>query len=755
MITTTDLAFHNTSMRRMASTPPSTCDFDPWSRGTQKSDLLNALWEAVQDEELFDVLLVSSDGEECPASRFVLAARSPVLKRMLYGSFREAKSSSIAMMGYERTVLQAVIQYCHTNQLPTLLASSGSLEDDLECRTRLLVRLDHAADFLELNGLAQLVHLEVRRMVGLYPTLACVVFDEVDDVHSLNGDYAKLMIELRPYEALSRASKEEPQHANGANNNDSNNMGGVEYLRAERLKLILQSQSIMCGELYLFRVLRQWYDQKSATMAEHLGETAEKEQETSSLLEAAVDCAKCINMENIEPESLLKVVQHCPFVNPSFLFDAFARQALRASQNRVWTLHSRPAKYQATERVLVEDCGLVQARGMYVRMVSGLKKGTLYTKREVASGQAVVYTLSCSVSQGHVECRIFSSPLLTPMAVQSFYNGTASSDPTFQPILQVVAVKAGSTKNSIVVSDGQNCMHATLANSLVLKKPVLLYGVIQVLAFRVYSGKTSGDTKIHIQRASIVNSNAGQIFGRPKFFSSNNVKSRSLVATDDDLFDDDDTTTVADSVALTTTSSGFPGSVCASVDECSTFAGNFKDPEHVTKLYSCKYPLKKQRNETSQPRIPQDGWKSDNVEDVERLDPPPVCTWFPAVRGGSSKETSSLVLKKSTSKSKGKPPKHRKSSASSVTSNASILSGGSETSGSISNSSAPLQISRLESLLNSTSGDEAIFGDDGDSDGIGPFVDEDDDSSAGAADLHNTDVDNFTAVSALSSVPGA
>jgi hypothetical protein len=65
------------------------------------SPVIQDLLEALQDEDLTDVTLEGQDGIPIPASRFVLAARSAVLKRMLYGNFREANTSRISLEDYE------------------------------------------------------------------------------------------------------------------------------------------------------------------------------------------------------------------------------------------------------------------------------------------------------------------------------------------------------------------------------------------------------------------------------------------------------------------------------------------------------------------------------------------------------------------------------------------------------------------------------------------------------------------------------
>jgi hypothetical protein len=90
---------------------------------SNQDEVARDLLAALQDEELTDVYLVGGDGVQVPTCRFVLAARSKVLKRMLYGSFREAKSSTICMMGYDSSVLRAVVDYCYGSDITKFRAS--------------------------------------------------------------------------------------------------------------------------------------------------------------------------------------------------------------------------------------------------------------------------------------------------------------------------------------------------------------------------------------------------------------------------------------------------------------------------------------------------------------------------------------------------------------------------------------------------------------------------------------------------------
>jgi hypothetical protein len=65
-------------------------------------------------EELSDLTLKGKDGSTVRANRAMLAARSPVFHRMLYGQFSEAEQS-VVELGYTGDVLKEIVEYIHTD----------------------------------------------------------------------------------------------------------------------------------------------------------------------------------------------------------------------------------------------------------------------------------------------------------------------------------------------------------------------------------------------------------------------------------------------------------------------------------------------------------------------------------------------------------------------------------------------------------------------------------------------------------------
>lgn len=363
--------------------------------------LIQDLLQALQDEEMTDIALVGRDGVEVPANRFVLSARSNVLKRMFYGNFLESTSRRIPFE-YDGVILEAIVEFCCRNEVPKFRLYIHRNSQS----ARRLVQLFKAADYLELTGLAHLAAQMAHNLTSRYPPLACAVYDEADLDTKISKD-SLLMIQCRPYVTLLP---------------DPETEGGIDCLSPSKLNTIFQDKEVKASELFLFQMLQQWLE---------LVDYPDGQQ-------VAKDCASHLQLEDIEPQDLLNIVKETGFCSNKSIIDAITTQALRASQNYVWSLSSRGRPN--TERVLVEGAGSTNVNGIYYH-ISGLANGELYSKREVACGQQHVYTLSVSVTEkGVTECRIFCSQLLTNKAIRTMAKNRTTHDPSFQPLLQIIRI---------------------------------------------------------------------------------------------------------------------------------------------------------------------------------------------------------------------------------------------------------------------------------------------------------------------------
>lgn len=410
------------------------------------SPVIQDLLAALQDEELTDVTLEGHDGVPIPACRFVLAARSTVLRRMLYGSFLESSSNRILLQDYDSVVLEAIVEYCYRNEISKFRLYIHRTA----ASARRLVQLYKAADYLALMGLARLVAQMAHNLTTRYPPLACAVYDEADLSSKVSHD-ALEMIQCRPYVTLPP---------------DAETNGGISCLSRHKLVSIYRDLDVQAGELFLFDMLQEWLN------CMRVDEEDGHDEPVNSCPFATVQaCASHLVLENIEPHELLTLVSPSGFCQPTRITDAITQQALKACHTRVWSLSSRGPD---CERILVEGAGSKNANGIYYR-IDGLANGELYSKREISCGQQYVYTLSISLNKTieEVECRIFYSKLLTHNAVRLLATGRNKSgsgggrdlpvtaENNLQPILQVLfmgddnANNNGRGTNATVKSSGE------------------------------------------------------------------------------------------------------------------------------------------------------------------------------------------------------------------------------------------------------------------------------------------------------------
>lgn len=538
-------------------------------------EVVQDLLAALTDGDLADVSLVGHDGAEIPACRFVLAARSRVLKRMLYGNFREAKSNNpkIDLLDYSGQTLRMVVKYCSCGTtLDDHLKSSSATEEFV----RVLVQANKAADYLEIPGLMRETERLVKESIAEHSLLACPVFDEANEGSALFS-YAKRIIQCRPYVALCP-----PENAA---KHDECEGGGVECLKSDRVVSILKDTEMEAGELFLFEMLQRWVDHVPGNCLQEA-------------LEVARECGAYFRLHYIEPDILLSTVQKSGLFPPNLIVEAIMRQALKASQNRVWTISCR-GKEAHVDRILVEGGGCNEVNGIYYR-IRGLHKGDVYSKREVSCGQLYVCTLSCSQKDDIIESRIFCSKVMTHQAIQSILMQRQTEvAPTpvvlFQPLLQVISLEAPDKGNhdasplaklcKIKLSDGDRFITGTFAPELtemVKEQQIVTNSLVKVLTYNMY--EYEGKQKIHVLDVSLVSADPGHRLGNPM-----ELLSSTLTAS---LRNDDDGNTNS-------------------------------DDDGLKKLYSCYYPMDQQAKDS---KIPRTGWTMEQ----DGAAPAPRCTWIPA-----------------------------------------------------------------------------------------------------------------------------
>ena len=260
------------------------------SSQTKTNTLILDINSLLNDDDITDISLIPENNggdtsiTSVPAIKAILAARSPVFRRMLYGEFRETQSNNQenvveVKLDYSGRVLQLLVEFCFTDSLSSLESKSTSTTDSsnnnnftLEEKSRLLTNLSDAAHYFDIPKLELDIQEQLSNMMLEHPSLACAVLDESSKMASGDtlAEAAFSQIRARPKAAL--------LHWDGGGNKDAKGFdslsitetdtsnpkwgecGGVIALSATLLEsVIFDDQSTAC-EFTKFKCLQKWVE---------------------------------------------------------------------------------------------------------------------------------------------------------------------------------------------------------------------------------------------------------------------------------------------------------------------------------------------------------------------------------------------------------------------------------------------------------------------------------------------------------------
>ena len=179
------------------------------------------------------------DGEKIVANRSILAVRSVVFRKILFGQHREAENVVIPI-GYDGKVLKAVKEYCYTDHAD--IFDEGSCN---ESWVRAMMQLASASDYFGLPMLRKKVFGLICSKMMDEPALSCIVFDVAEasgDATSELKEAALKMIRSRTQDALLPP--------------ESSKLNGVCAMRPESLTKILQDDKLDTDQIVLFHALK-------------------------------------------------------------------------------------------------------------------------------------------------------------------------------------------------------------------------------------------------------------------------------------------------------------------------------------------------------------------------------------------------------------------------------------------------------------------------------------------------------------------
>jgi hypothetical protein len=281
-------------------------DKQPAPMEDQEDDISRVLSQLLSDEELSDLTLEGSDGEQIKTNRCILAVRSKVFRAMLFGNYSEAKRSVIKVE-YKGRVLKAVVDYCYTDH--------ADLFDEISCDdswARAMVQLAAAADFFGLSLLRKKVLDQSEPKMEEKPGLACSFFDEAEAIGDTDHSQMALnCIRIKGKNALLTPSN------------------GILSLRPAALSKILQDSQLDMDELTRFRALQEWSDAKNTV------DTVQDGKEDGSVphcskkrKDVASGLTEHIQLERIKPSDLSDIVIPSGLAAQDQLLEAFQAQAL-------------------------------------------------------------------------------------------------------------------------------------------------------------------------------------------------------------------------------------------------------------------------------------------------------------------------------------------------------------------------------------------------------------------------------------------
>jgi hypothetical protein len=268
-----------------------------------------AIRNLLSNTSFSDVNLQGTDDMTIPAHRAILAARSQVFEKLLFGSFTEASDSEIRM-GYDGRILQAIVEYCYTDEVAML----GEQTEDpcsLE-QIKTVTNLAAAADYF------------------CFPKL-----------HKRVTDWVLLRMDKNKQLALgflitANNSRTAPELLHAAMDTIQNNFDdcGIKdskdflgYLTPVLLEKIVSNEAIVADEVELFNLVASWADcncdSRGDESAGNTIFTREKRKEIASEL-----VEKHICLENIIPSHLRDIVEPSGIVSSEKLLEAYKTHSL-------------------------------------------------------------------------------------------------------------------------------------------------------------------------------------------------------------------------------------------------------------------------------------------------------------------------------------------------------------------------------------------------------------------------------------------
>lgn len=204
-----------------------------------------SLNEAIQlllvDDELSDLTLQGNDGNIVKANRCILAARSIIFRKMLYGDFQEATNNVIKINAFTGNVLQALVEYIYTDTSCVLKEKEPTDGMTPETFVHRLLSLAYAAIYFDLSNLLNQTQKVAKDIIRYQPTLACSFLREC---RILGPELIKV----------------EEAALNAILNDPIKCLIGIPFLALcpGHMEEIVSSNKIIANEFQIFQLIQKW-----------------------------------------------------------------------------------------------------------------------------------------------------------------------------------------------------------------------------------------------------------------------------------------------------------------------------------------------------------------------------------------------------------------------------------------------------------------------------------------------------------------
>lgn len=311
----------------------------------------DAIRDLLKDDELSDLTLRAKDGTLVIANRCLLASRSPVFRRMLFGPFKES-SDSVIDVGYDGCVLRAIVDYIYLNTIPEFSTA------------RFWVNLIDAAVYFALPELRRQMEEEANEMMQDDSDLTVEILATCTpgfETTRVLEDCALNFVKHHPYDRLLFHGET-----------------FVPMIHPSYIEGILTDRYVPLDEKHYFEILQKWSNVTT-------DKTDDDNARLNNQKRIAADMTKHIHLEDIDSTDLITKVAPSGLVSTDQLCEAFKTQSLRANKI-LRTVYNKP-----------ED-----------KTVWKFSQSSIYDKSLTNNVAKPVDTLACAIMKSGVhKCFVF------------------------------------------------------------------------------------------------------------------------------------------------------------------------------------------------------------------------------------------------------------------------------------------------------------------------------------------------------------